>query len=143
MSQNKALPLNVGQRLHEARKAADMSQDQLAKAVRVNRSYLSLVENGRSSPTIEFLEKVAGGLNLRVEELLLRSEVFRYLSISPKHGYLYKGLQDLLADDEQMLLMNPTNEEIEILKGIQLHPDHDPSKRFFVDALLDLRRTRF
>lgn len=143
MSQNKALPLNAGQRLHDARKAADMSQEQLAKAVHVNRSYLSLVENGRSSPTIEFLEKVSGGLNLRVEELLLGPDVFRYLSLSPKHGFLYKGLQELLADDEQMLLMNPTKEEIEILKSIQLHPDHDPAKRFFVDALLDLRRTRF
>lgn len=142
MSLNKALPIDVGQRIHDARKAADLSQETLAKAVKVNRSYLSLVENGRSSPTIEFLEKISGGLNLRVEELLLSPKVFRYVSLSPQHGYLYKGLQDLLADNEQLLLMNPTNEEIEILKSIQLHPDHDPTKKFFVDALLDLRRTR-
>ncbi len=142
MTQPKDLPLNVGQRIYNARKAADLSQETLAKAVRVNRSYLSLVENGRSSPTIEFLEKLAGGLNIRIEELLLGSEVFRYISLSPRHGFLYRGLQDFLADADQMLLMNPTSEEIEILKSIQLHPDHDPTKRFFVDALLDLRRTR-
>jgi transcriptional regulator with XRE-family HTH domain len=142
MTSSKDLPLDIGQRIYNARKAADMSQEALAKAVRVNRSYLSLVENGRSSPTIEFLEKLAVGLDLRVEELILGPEVFRYLSLSPRHGYLYRGLQELLADDEQMLLMNPTSEEIEILKSMQLHPDHDPTKRFFIDALLDLRRTR-
>lgn len=142
MTVDKALPIDVGQRIHDARKAADMSQETLAKAVRVNRSYLSLVENGRSSPTIEFLEKLAGGLHLRVEELLLGPQVFRYLSLSPKHGHLYRGLQELLSDSDQMILMNPTPEEIEILKTIQLHPDHDPTKRFFVDALLDLRRIR-
>ena len=142
MVTNKTIPLDIGQRLHEARRAADMSQDTLSKAVRVNRSYISLVENGRSSPTIEFLEKVASGLNLRVEELILGPEAFRYLSLSPRHGYLYKGLVELLEDQEQMLLMNPSAEEVEILKAIQLHPDHSPTKRFFVDALLDLRRTR-
>lgn len=139
---NKNTPLDIGQRLHEARRAADLSQDTLAREVRVNRSYLSLVENGRSSPTIEFLEKVAAGLNMRVEELILGSAAFRYLSLSERHGYVYRGLHELLEDQEQMLLMNPSPEEIEILKSIQLHPDHDPTKRFFVDALLDLRRTR-
>ncbi|MCL4304921.1 helix-turn-helix transcriptional regulator [bacterium] len=119
-----------------------MSQEALASLVHVNRSYLSLVENGRSSPTLEFLEKISSGLNLSIEELILGREAFRHITYTPEQGYVYRGLQEFLEDREQLLLMNPTESEIAALKAIRLHPDHDPTKRFFVDALLDLRRTR-
>ena len=135
-------PLEIGARIREARKETGISQEALAALVRVNRSYLSLVENGRSSPTFDFLEKVASGLNLRVEELMLGKAAFHHITYSPEHGYVYRALQEFLDDREQTLLMNPSDEEIVALKAVRLHPAHEPTKRFFVDALLDLRRTR-
>ncbi|MCB9358242.1 MAG: helix-turn-helix transcriptional regulator [Calditrichaeota bacterium] len=142
MSSSGKSSLDVGALIRDARKEAGLSQEALAELVRVNRSYLSLVENGRSSPTFDFLEKVSSGLNMRVEELLLGREVFKHITYSPEEGYIYRGLKDFFEDREQMLLMNPSAEELVALKAIQLHPEHDPTKRFFVDALLDLRRTR-
>lgn len=142
MAQARKHPINIGERIRDARKDADISQEALSSLVRVNRSYLSLVENGRSSPTLDFLEKIASGLNQRIEELILGKEAFRHITYTPEQGYVYTGLQDFLDDEEQQLLMNPSPDEVIALKAIRLHPKHDPTKRFFVDALLDLRRTR-
>jgi transcriptional regulator with XRE-family HTH domain len=133
----------IGERIRAARKKAGHSQETLADRIKVNRSYLSLVENGKSSPTFEFLQKVAGGLNINVEDLVLGQEISGLVNVDPAQGPVYEGLADLLNDSEQMLLMNPTPEEIGILKNIRVDSRYRPSKRFFVEALLDYRKNRF
>lgn len=133
----------IGELIREARKRAGISQDELASRIDVNRSYLSLVENGKSSPTYEFMDKIASGLKLTVQDLVLGHEIRGLLSVVPGHGPMYEGLADLLRDNEQMVMMNPTEEELEILKSIRLDPQYRPSKRFFVEALLDYRKNRW
>ena len=133
----------IGERIREARKRAGLSQDELASRINVNRSYLSLVENGKSSPTYEFLEKIASGLNLSAQDLVLGHEISGFVAVTPGHGPMYEGLADLLRDSEQMLMMNPTEEELRILKTIRVDPRFRPSKRFFIDALLDYRKNRW
>jgi transcriptional regulator with XRE-family HTH domain len=133
----------IGERIREARKRAGLSQDELATRISVNRSYLSLVENGKSSPTYEFLDKIASGLSLTVQDLVLGHEISGFVTVTPGHGPMYEGLADLLRDNEQMLMMNPTEEELGILKSIRVDPRFRPSKRFFVDALLDFRKNRW
>lgn len=132
----------IGERVRRARKIAGQSQESLADRIHVNRSYLSLVENGKSSPTFEFLEKVAAGLDIKVEDLVIGQEISSYVAIDAAEGPMYEGLLDLLRDREQMLLMNPSPEELEILKSIRLDSRYRPSKRFFVEALLDYRKAR-
>lgn len=133
----------IGERIRSARKKAGHSQEALADRIKVNRSYLSLVENGKSSPTFEFLEKVAGGLNIAVEDLVLGHEISGLVNVEHAQGPVYEGLAELLNDGEQMLLMNPTPEEVGILKNIRVDSRYRPSKRFFVEALLDYRKNRF
>ena len=133
----------IGARIREARKRADLSQDELASKIDVNRSYLSLVENGKSSPTYDFMGKIANGLGITVQDLVLGHEISGFVSILEGHGPMYEGLADLLRDNEQMLMMNPTEEELGILKSIRVDPHFRPSKRFFVDALLDYRKNRW
>jgi transcriptional regulator with XRE-family HTH domain len=132
----------IGSRIHQARKIAGLSQEQLADRINVNRSYLSLVENGKSSPTFEFLEKVAEGLEIQVEDLVLGQQISGLVLVDPEQGPLDEGLGELLRDTEQMLLMNPTQEEIDILRSIRVDSHYRPSKRFFVEVLLDYRKTR-
>jgi transcriptional regulator with XRE-family HTH domain len=132
----------IGDRIRQARKNAGQSQEGLADRIKVNRSYLSLVENGKSSPTFEFLEKVASGLNIKVEDLVMGHEITGLVTVDPHEGPMYEGLSDLLNDHEQMLLMNPTSDELSVLKNIRVDPRYHPSKRFFVEALLDHRKNR-
>jgi transcriptional regulator with XRE-family HTH domain len=133
---------NIGQHIRKARKLAGLSQEELADRIKVNRSYLSLVENGKSSPTFEFLEKLAGGLKISVEALVLGEETSDSTSPSASGTPAYEGLADLLEDGEQLLLMNPTEEEVKILLSIRVDPHYRPSKKLFVEALLDYRKTR-
>lgn len=132
----------IGDRIRQARKQADLSQEALADRIKVNRSYLSLVENGRSSPTFEFLEKVSGGLEIKVEDLVLGQQISGLITVDPERGAMYEGLHDLLDDRKQMLLMNPTKDELSILRNIRIDTRYRPSKRFFIEVLLDYRKGR-
>jgi transcriptional regulator with XRE-family HTH domain len=132
----------IGTRILQARKIAGLSQEQLAERIDVNRSYLSLVENGKSSPTFEFLEKIAAGIEINVEDLVIGQQISGLVTVDPEQGPIYDGLSDLLHDSEQMLLMNPSQEEIDILRSIRVDSHYRPSKRFFIEVLLDYRKTR-
>ena len=132
----------IGQRIREARRKAGLSQEALADKISVNRSYLSLVENGKSSPTFEFVEKIAQGIDLRVEDITL-GEQGRYLVYDAEdEAPMYDGLSELLQDHHQMILMNITDEEIDVLRTIRLNSRIRPSKEFFVQALLDFRKSK-
>ncbi|HEY3295841.1 MAG TPA: helix-turn-helix domain-containing protein [bacterium] len=132
----------IGTRIRQARKQAGSSQEDLAERINVNRSYLSLVENGKSSPTFEFLEKIATGLSIKVEDLVLGQSIAGLVNLDSDEGPLYEGLAELLRDEEQMLLMNPSPDEMNILRNIRVDARYHPSKRFFVEALLDYRKNR-
>jgi transcriptional regulator with XRE-family HTH domain len=135
-------PSRIGENIRRARKLAGQSQEGLADRIKVNRSYLSLVENGKSSPTFDFLEKVAAGLDVKVEALVLGREGTGSFTGGFAGEPHYEGLAELLQDDAQMLLMNPTAEELDILKNIRVDARFRPSKKFFVEALLDYRKNR-
>jgi transcriptional regulator with XRE-family HTH domain len=132
----------IGDRVRQARKTVGDSQEDLAERIKVNRSYISLVENGKSSPTFEFLEKVAGGLNMNVEDLVVGQPITGLVSYDVNEGPAYEGLVDLLHDEEQMLLMNPSPDELGILKTIRVDSRYRPSKRFFIEALMYYRKNK-
>ena len=56
--------------IRRARKAAKMSQDELAKQIGVNRATLSKYENGQIEPSISQLEKIAEVLDVSLFNLL-------------------------------------------------------------------------
>jgi len=47
-----------------------MSQDDVSLSSGVNRSFLSEIENGKSSPTLDTINKIAKALNISPEEFL-------------------------------------------------------------------------
>lgn len=59
-----------GENLQRARKEKDISQEQLAATVGVNRTYVSLVEQGKRNPSIKFLYRVAKALKIHSSKLL-------------------------------------------------------------------------
>ena len=132
--------MNIGQRIREVRKERGLSQEELAEKIGLNRSYLSLVENGRSSPTFEFIERVSRGLEIDIRSLILGERFVRYEDDVGHESWIYPGLKDFLTDEETMILMNPTEDEILALKGIRFAGRFLPSKEFFRQALLDYRK---
>jgi transcriptional regulator with XRE-family HTH domain len=64
------LSINVGRNLRGLRTRRGFSLERLAKASRVSRAMLGQIENGKSTPTIAFLWKVATALNVPFATLI-------------------------------------------------------------------------
>src|SRR3990167_10737041 len=60
----------LGENLRKLRLKKNLSQGDLAKALGVDRAYISNIENGRMNPTLSTLEKIAGALGISSSELL-------------------------------------------------------------------------
>jgi transcriptional regulator with XRE-family HTH domain len=63
-----------GKVLRELRQSKEMSQEQLAEAARLDRSFISLVERGIQSPNIVILLKIAEVLKVKASDLVARTE---------------------------------------------------------------------
>jgi len=137
--------MNIGAKIRSARVEGGLSQEERAVRASINRTYLSQLENSRSSPTLEVLERIAGALDTGAAALIADMPAAR----EPEPHYqadssnaIYPGLQELLDDDRTRLLMNPSAEEISILRSIRFLDRFHPSKQFFIDALFEYRRTQ-
>ena len=63
------IPLDLGARVRELRKARDWTLEQAAGQAGLARSTLSKIENGQMSPTYDALKKLAIGLEISVPQL--------------------------------------------------------------------------
>ncbi len=68
-SSEDGLPLDLGLRVRELRKARNWTLEQAATQAGLARSTLSKIENGQMSPTYDALKKLAIGLEISVPQL--------------------------------------------------------------------------
>jgi len=64
-----AIPVDLGQRVRDLRKAQGWTLEQAAGRAGLARSTLSKIENGQMSPTYDALKKLASGLEISVPQL--------------------------------------------------------------------------
>ena len=57
----------IAAQLRQVRKEQGMTQERLAEKVGTRKSNISRLESGRYNPSLDFLEKVAGGLGREIE----------------------------------------------------------------------------
>ncbi|MCM1106989.1 MAG: helix-turn-helix domain-containing protein [Blautia sp.] len=57
----------VAEQLKAARKEQGVTQENLAERVGTKKSNISRLESGRYNPSLDFLEKVAGGLGRQLQ----------------------------------------------------------------------------
>lgn len=67
----------LGDELKRSREAAGMTQEKLSFAAGVDRSYISLLENGKKSPTVDLLFRICDALEVSASSLLARVEATR------------------------------------------------------------------
>ncbi|MGA2918704.1 helix-turn-helix domain-containing protein [Methanoregula sp.] len=58
-----------GRMLQEERKAKKISQEKLAKLAGLDRTFISLIENGKRSPTFSTILKICSALDIAPSEL--------------------------------------------------------------------------
>ena len=64
----------LGLEIKRIRESLQKSQEALAFDAGIHRTYVSLIERGRKSPTLTVIAKLAKALNVRPSELLRRVE---------------------------------------------------------------------
>ena len=130
----------LGAAIRERRKFLNLTQLNLAKTAGINRSHLSLIETGEHRPSKRTLSEIARALDTTAEELESTGE-FLAEAARTIRGRMYPGLWELLNDPDAITLYQITEEEKRILRTIRLQWNN-PSKGFFIQALLDYRNSR-
>lgn len=59
----------LGARIKELRKFRGLSQEQLSEKVDIDPKYVSFIECGRSSPSLETMESIARSLEVEIKDL--------------------------------------------------------------------------
>jgi transcriptional regulator with XRE-family HTH domain len=64
----------LGKELRKARIAAGMTQEELAFKADISRNYVSLLELGEKSPTVQILLRVCKALGVKASTIIARIE---------------------------------------------------------------------
>ncbi len=64
----------IGNELRNAREAAGLTQEQLAKAAGLHRTYVSQLERNRKSPTLDVLFRLCRAIGIAPSEFIARVE---------------------------------------------------------------------
>lgn len=64
----------LGEMLRQARQSAGITQEQLAFDAKVDRTYVSQLENGHKSPTVDVLFSICPVLGVAVSDLIRQVE---------------------------------------------------------------------
>lgn len=67
MQEHNHVRQEIASQLRQVRKEQGMTQERLAEKVGTRKSNISRLESGRYNPSLDFLEKVAGGLGREIE----------------------------------------------------------------------------
>lgn len=59
MRKNARLPKAIGKRIQKRRKELKLTQEDVGYKVGISRAYMGYIEQGRSAPSLEVLEKIA------------------------------------------------------------------------------------
>jgi len=60
----------LGKNMKRIRTKKNMSQGDIARALEVDRGYISNIENGKKNPTLATIQKLANALGVSADELL-------------------------------------------------------------------------
>lgn len=88
--------MNFGERLKQLRQQREWSQPELAEAIAMEQSYLSKLENSKSIPSPEMLERILAAFDLQIEKFLEGiddSEVRNHLNSLPQVSDHLKDLE--------------------------------------------------
>jgi len=66
--------MSLGDELQKARNDAGLTQEELARKAKLDRAYISLLENDHKSPTVDTLCRLCGAIGISASTVLARVE---------------------------------------------------------------------
>ena len=86
--------LDVGRKLRETRRRSDMVIDDVASQSGLSRAYISQIETGKASPTLQTVEKLAGALNIPMAALFTDDDFRLKVTRSSERQVMQFGAED-------------------------------------------------
>jgi len=128
-------------RLRAARKAAGLSQEELAKRVRSDQAIISRLERGESMGTPDVLRAIGKELKVTVSYLIGEDDADHAVrptrEAMASNRKLPAGLRDLAGDDALMKTMRITARDLKTLASIDL--PSPVAKDGYVQILISIR----
>lgn len=101
--------MTIGEKLKKSRNEKGMSLRELATRVELSASFLSQIEQGKASPSIENLKKIANTLDVRVSYLIEdEDDEIRNIQYTKENEVRYLESR---GSNIKMALLMPTNKE--------------------------------
>ncbi|MES0491405.1 MAG: helix-turn-helix transcriptional regulator [Leptospirales bacterium] len=110
----------IGERLGDFRKAIGISQTEMSNKANLNRSYVTHIETGKSTPSFDFLVKLMDTYNLSIDWLLTGNGPMT----------LKECDDDLKTSDDDLIIIRKLNEMPDAPKKIKV--------RNIINEILDI-----
>ena len=101
MVRTQSLVYKLGVRIRTLRKAAGLTQEQLAETADISVNFMGYVERGQRAPSIKTLEQIAQGLNVHPKDLF---EFLEDESNELLYETLIAALRKCTSDDLRALI---------------------------------------
>jgi transcriptional regulator with XRE-family HTH domain len=100
----KPLLKSFGMRVKYIRKAAKISQEKLAETTQLHPTYISMIESGKTNPTLEIIVKLAKALKIEVSALLSEISPDSNPEIDAKLAGIISDIKKQKTSDQLKLL---------------------------------------
>ena len=127
----KELSKRFGTLLKDVRRAREVSQEKLALDCGLDRTYISMLERGLKSPTLNTIFSIAEALDIPAEFLIAHTNLYQRAPEAPMGASLR---MPLLGTALSCGMPVGTNQEIEKEIDLQELITKNPSKTFFAKA---------
>jgi XRE family transcriptional regulator, regulator of sulfur utilization len=126
--------MKLHERLRELRQERGQRLKDVSEIAGISIPYLSDLERGRTNPSLETLQTLAGAYNISVHDLLVSVEFYGEVS----QQSLPKGLADLISDP--VLGQHITPDWVSSLSRIELRGKRPQTKEDWYDIFRNLKR---
>ncbi|MBR1729774.1 MAG: helix-turn-helix domain-containing protein [Selenomonadaceae bacterium] len=94
--------MDVGEKIKKARKAAGLTQLELARKINMSQSYIADMERSRHNPSLAALQLIANALQVDIAEFVSNSSEIQETGITNDEVYLLQLYRSLNADDKAL-----------------------------------------
>lgn len=98
--------MNIGEKIKTVREAKNLSQKEISNMVQMDQSQYSKIENGKTDPTTNTLEKIAKALGIELSELFISDTIFKDINSADKTIMEKIRLIEMLDEKEQSSIYN-------------------------------------
>lgn len=120
-------PIEVGERLRDARDRSKLTQAEAAEAVNLSRTTLVAIEQGQRRVRIDELRKLANLYKMSINELM-RQEAIK-ADLAPKFRKLYQQKDNSIElAANQLAELAKAETELEHLLGVKRHRNYPPER---------------